>query len=426
MRTLRALVLTAGFGAVLATGCAKKPKEKAGPDTHAAASAEANAAKVALKFSPDDAQQKAIEGLLGKLNRETLRFPSKDTNVPENARLFTYLAATSNDKDVVAAALSAMYGAYSSHSKRKAQPDADFVAVVKHHLGSEDPNIAVRAFLAARTAISGKDGSPEIIAEVVKLADRYPSGAGRYTIIDTLRVVSAQNRNEQLMKIFTESLDAKETYVVSYALQALYRSTRSIEEKSALKAKAFELAKHADPGVRGRAIELLGALGKDDPEVLKLVLGALGDESAYVRSEASESIARLRHRPAIHELVKLLDDKENNRYDIRDWRTLDGKPGRLHHDGSPWSHVYDAAMNAIRSLSAGELKLERINPKEIDKGLDANAAATRSWYAKVKHDIPKESVPLPEKAAGQDGQQPTEPKKAKVILPKPAPKPSAP
>src|SRR5690606_25905125 len=130
--------------------------------------------------------------------------------------------------------------------------------------------------------------------------DPYKSGPGRYAIIDTLRVVSSNNRSPALVKVFEDSLDAKETYVVSYALQALYRSSRSVKDVAPVKAKALELAKHEDPGVRGRAIELLGAFGKDDPAVRELVLTALGDKSPYVRSEAAESIARLRYRPAIH------------------------------------------------------------------------------------------------------------------------------
>jgi hypothetical protein len=424
--TVLALALALGSAA-----CAKKTKK---PDDSAqAASTTVEDANLGLKFKPDEAQRTAINALLAKVNRSNWRVPSKDTNAPENARLFTYMAATETDPVLIGAGLSAMYGAYSSHSKRKAKPDADYATVVDKHLDSKDPKIATRALLAARTGIAGKEGNLALIGKVVGLAsqDPYRSGPGRYAIIDTLRVVSAAQRTPEVVRVFEESLDSKETYVVSYALQALYRATRSIEDRDGLKSKALALAKHDDPGVRGRAIELLGTLGRDDAAVLKLVLAALSDESPYVRSEAAESVSRLRHRPAMHALIKLVDDKESNRYDIRDWTTLEGKPGRLHHDGSPWSRVYDAAMNAMRSLSGGELKLEKVNPKEIEKGLDASAALTKAWYAKEKSKIPALDLddPDPTSPPGAKGEAqaptPVKPRAAGSTAPAPKP-PSAP
>lgn len=418
-----------------AVSCAKKKKDAA---ADAPAAATSSASGSSLKFQPDAAQQKVVDELLAKLNRETWRFPSKDTNAPENARLFTHIAATATDPAVVGAALSAMYGAYSSHSKRKATPDSDFALVVDKHLRSQDPKLATRALLAARTGIAGKDGSEELIRTVVSLASQEPyrDGPGRYAIIDTLRVVSANQRTKEVVQILEESLDSKNTYVVSYALQALYRATRSIENRDALKAKALGMTAHEDPGIRGRAIELLGALGRDDAEVLKVVLKALSDAHPYVRSEAAEAIARLRHRPAIHALVKLVDDKESNRYDIRDWSMLDGKPGRLHHDGSPWSRVYDAAMNAIRSLSEGAVELDRVNPKEIEKTLDKNAATTKAWYAKERKNIPPLDLESPALAgaaepSAEESVQAAPPKPRSTSVPRspapvtPAPPPAA-
>ena len=95
-------------------------------------------------------------------------------------------------------------------------------------------------------------------------------------------------------------------------------------------------------------------------------------------------MARLRYREGIHDLIKLVDDKADNTYVIEGWTALDGRPGKLRHDGSPWSRVYDAAMNSIRNLSAGRLKLERVDPKNREEGLDKNAALTKAWYAQNK------------------------------------------
>jgi hypothetical protein len=441
MRSAKSLGLNRGrsfwplviAGLVATTSCSKTEKKGDAPAPTATAAALA-APKVALKFKPDAQQEATVTELLKKLNRENWRFPSKESNKPENARLFTYIAATAQDPVVVGAALSAMYGAYSSHSKRKAQPDGDFVAVVKLQLASADPKIASRALLAARTAVAGTEGDKELIASLIALAPKYKTGAGRYALIDTLRVVSVQNRSPALMQIFSESLDASEPFVASYALQALYRSTRSIEDMAAVKAKALKLAKHADPGVRGRALELLGSIGRGDSEVLALVDAGLKDADPYVRSEACEAAARLHYRSALHEIIKLVDDKANNRYDLRGWTALDGKPGRLHHDGSPWSFVYDAAMNAVRSLSAGDLKLERINPKEIEPGLIVNARLTKDWYAKNKAKLPPpgtppEDPPAPAASSAKPAASAGKPKaapSAKPLAPKPPAPPTSP
>jgi HEAT repeat protein len=277
-----------------------------------------------------------------------------------------------------------MYATYSAHSDSKVQPDADFIKVVNKHLVSEDPKVALRALRAARTAITGKSANKELVDAVVSLKQKYADGPGRYALIDTLRVVSFDSRSEPVISVFVDSLNSKDAYVLSYALQALHRSTRSVKDTAAVNAKALSLAKHEDPGVRGRAIELLGTTGKGDPAALAAVLAALEDPHAYVRSEAAESSARLRHAPAIHPLMKLVAQKEPNSYEITGFKQLDGSEGRLRHDGSAWGFVQDAAMNAVRSLSSGGLKLERLEPKNLAEGLAKNATATQEWYAKNK------------------------------------------
>jgi len=385
--TVLALVLGSGF---VFFGCSKdKEKEavKQAAEVKAEGTVDMPDAK-GMNFQPNAAQKKIAHDLVQKVDKQNWRFPPQETNKKTNAKLFTYLAGTSEQPEVVGAALQGMYSSYSSHSKRKAKPDEDFSAVVIKRLQSEDPRLVARALKAARTAMTGKRADEKLIKTVVALGDEYPAGPGRYALIDALRVVSSKNRTEPLMSIFVSSLDAPEPYVKSYALQALYRASRSIKDIDGVKAKALELAKHADVGVRGRAVELLGAVGNDDPKAVAAVTAALEDPHPYVRSEAAESLARLRRKEAIPKLMKMVDSAERNRYSLSVWKTLDGENGRLHHEGSAWGYERDAAMNAIRSLSSGALKLERINPKQIEAGLDANAKQTRDWYKKNAGKLP--------------------------------------
>lgn len=381
--SVRTVVLALVLGSSLAlAGCSKdndKKTEKEAAEAKSEGSVDMPEAK-GMKFQPDAAQKKIALELTKKVDKKNWRFPPEDANKKTNAKIFTYLAGTNETPEIVGAALQGMYGSYSSHSKRKIKPDEDFTGVVLKHLQSENPRIVARALKAARTAMTGKRAKKELIDGVVALASKFPSGAGRYALIDSLRVISSKHRDEKVMAVLTSSLDAAEPYVQSYALQAIYRSTRSIKDPTALKAKAFELSKHENVGVRGRSIELLGALGKDDPEAVKTVLAALEDSHPYVRSEAAEALSRLRHKEAIPKLIKMVGAKERNRYTLTGWKTLEDSPGRLHHEGSAWGYERDAAMNAIRSLSAGALKLERVNPKKIEEGLDVNAKQTLEWY----------------------------------------------
>ncbi len=407
-----------------AAACSKDKKPSA--DEKPPASAEAPAGiELTYKLSPE--QLKQAEDLVKKVDEKNWRFPPKQANQTKNARIFTYLAATSEQPEVVGAALQGMYSSYSSHSKRKEKPDEDFAKVVIKHLDSKDDKLVARALRAARTGMSGKEGNSELVKKVVSLADRYKSGAGRYALIDALRVVGFDLRNDELMAVFESSLQDEQPYVLSYALQALYRATRSIKNKDAVKARALELAKHADPGVRGRALELLGSISRNDEAVRNVVLAALSDEHPYVRSEAAESTARLRYQPAIHLLMKLVDQKERNRYEIKGWTTLDGKPGRLHHDGSAWSYVQDAAINAIRSLSGNELKLTRIAPKQVDEGLAKNVEEVKAWYKANKSKIPEADAPAIDTTAQATSKaQPANTGAApKAPAPKAAPAPAA-
>lgn len=379
-----ALLVSILASGLASAGCGKdKKNEKPETEAQAEDAVDMPDAK-GMKFQPNAAQKKIAQGLAKKVDKQTWRFPPEDANKASNAKLFTYLAATSEAPEVVGAALQGMYGAYSAHSARKLKPDEDFNQVVLKQLKSDNPKLAARALKAARTSMSGKEANVELIAAVVALGPKYPTGPGRYALIDSLRVVSSKHRDDKLMALLIESLDAPEPYVQSYALQALYRATRSIKDTEGLKAKALSLAKHDNVGVRGRAIELLGALGKDDPVVVSTVLAALNDSHPYVRSEAAESLARLRHKEAIPALVKMVEAKERNRYMLKDWKTLDGEPGRLNHEGSAWGFEKDAAITAIRSLSSGDLKLDRVDPKRIEAGLDANAKQTLEWYAQNK------------------------------------------
>src|SRR5690606_19429300 len=128
-----------------ATACSKK-EDAAKSETSEAARPQ----DVGLDFVPSEQDRETINALLGRLNRKTQRFAYADASKKSNAKLFTYLAATSNDPVVIAASLQAIQSAYSHRSPQKEKPDADVDRVLLKHLGAKEPNVLGRALMASR------------------------------------------------------------------------------------------------------------------------------------------------------------------------------------------------------------------------------------------------------------------------------------
>ena len=110
-----------------------------------------------------------------------------------------------------------------------------------------------------------------------------------------------------------------------------------------------------------------------------------------VSEAAADGLAFSNHLPAIHAIVKLLDDTASNTYDIKDYKELDGRAGWLHHDGSAWSTVQDAALYSLKRLSAKtkERFEYKVEGKTKDDDLKRSAEEAKAWYGKVKADVPQ-------------------------------------
>jgi hypothetical protein len=166
---------------------------------------------------------------------------------------------------------------------------------------------------------------------------------------------------------------------------------------AALKTKLIALVGHADPGVRGRAAIVLGELtgwNQDmKPEAVAAITPLFSDAHPFVKSAACKAMTAARHVPAIHAMMGLLDDATSNTYDIDGWQTLTGTPGRVHHDGSAWSRVNDAALYAIKSLSSragGERFDYNVGHQDVEGDLGRAADQARAWYRGARSSIPEE------------------------------------
>jgi len=225
-------------------------------------------------------------------------------------------------------------------------------------------------------------------------------------------------------------LDAQQPQLVSAALAALERSAdpeqdAQLEQNAELRRRVLDLATHADPGVRGRALRLLASLAQRSvpawpprgagwgPQngvavrtslhgpasvpvslweaALARAWAARADPHPYVRAEACEALARLGYIQAIHGLIQLVDDQQPSHYELERFSLEDGQPGRLRHDIAGRSFVSESALHAIQTLSAGQLRLEPVDPKQPVVGARTNAQRVRAWYREHARD----RVPLP-------------------------------
>ena len=324
---------------------------------------------------------------------------ARDAVNAENAEVFTYLAGTRTpaEDELLVAALQAMLDTHSAAaaSNRRAV-DEDFVRVSIHHSRCDHGAVAQIAIRTLATAISGSEPDPAALARAVEIANDHPSPAGRSAGIDALGRMRSLDGLPEAAAAFLKAMDADEAYVVSNALFRVNLRANSAPNRDALRSRAIELIAHDDPGVRGRAVQVLATLSSRDAEMTQeaaaLIMPRLKDDHPFVQSCACAALAFMDYQPGIHAMVEMVDDMTRNTYDITGWQRLDGSPGRLHHDGSAWSRTSDAAITAIRGMSRriGEPFEVKIIPREAEASLVEAAAVAKAWYESNKDKIPNE------------------------------------
>ncbi len=326
------------------------------------------------------------------------RFARDAVNV-ENADVFTYLAGTRTpaEDEILIAALHAMLDTYSADGTgTRRAVDEDFVRVSIHHSRCDHGAVAQIAIRTLATAISGSEPDQAALARAVEIANDHPSPAGRSAGIDALGRMRSFDGLPEAAAAFLKAMDADEAYLVSNALFRVNLRANSAPNRDALRSRAIERIAHDDPGVRGRAVQLLATLSSRDPEMTQeaaaLIVPRLKDDHPFVQSCACTALAYMDYQPGMHAMVEMVDDMTRNTYDITGWQQLDGSPGRLHHDGSAWSRTADAAISAMRGMSRriGEPFEVTIRPREAEASLVEAAAVAKAWYESNKDKIPKE------------------------------------
>ena len=367
------------------------PKADAKKDEEAAPSGDG---VIAIQTTLTDAEKKSATDLAAKVKRG--KFPWAEQAKKENANLFLHLAASSDKPEIVAAALHGMSRSWTYWKKndKKMHVNEDYQKVVRARLGSADTNVLGRAIEAAPNAIAVDNPDKDVIDTLAKMAKDHANPAARVAAADAIARSKDFQKNEEIVTALLDALDDKEAYVVSTALFRMQFSAYSIVKKEELYAKAKELLKHADQGVRGRAAVFAANLAQSNEqkkELGDLIFPMLKDQAPFVRSYAATALSTLKRKDAIHAFMDMLDDVEKNSYNIK-YTKLTGEPGTVHHDGSAWSRVDDAVLYSLKSMtwSLGDSKFQygKINYKTVDQDLGAAKKEARAWYKKNKKDLP--------------------------------------
>jgi hypothetical protein len=296
---------------------------------------------------------------------------------------------------VVIAALDALKMSYTSSDayKKKEFADEDYGAVVAAHLASPNLKIVGYALEAAAHAVSGKDPYAPVVDALVKIANTHPDAPARSEAIDRLRLVRDFQQDQKIADAFLKALDSDQPYVVTRSLFGLRLRATGLVMRNQFLEKGRQLLKHADPGVRGRAAELVGRLGAGNEDIARELEAMLQDPDAFTRSAACAALAHMGDLASIHKLMKLMDDKAKNTYDIRGFKLPTDREGWVHFDGSAWSEVRDAALRSLERLSMKtkvRFVADKVESNDVEGSLTKGTKAAKAWYAKIRAQLPPE------------------------------------
>lgn len=357
---------------------------------------------VTISFKPDGAQTEAIKALKASFEASRERasghptFPSDTVRKADNAELFVHIAATELEPQLRGRALEAMSQAWASNQGSTSKPvvNADYLKVTKALLAHPEGVVQYGAMEAAGNAIRGDNPDEALVAALIDVAAKHPKAPARFRALELLFNVKDDEAREDIVDARYAALSDANDMVVATVLNTT--NPHKLLAKARFDEKVTALLKHKSPAVRGRAVSAAAGYaarqsGDEKAARIKRLMAFLEDEHPFVRSKAALAMERLKHKPAIHAIVKMLDDDTRSAISTP-YERLDGKRHNFISDASGWSRVNDAAITAIERISRGlkgvePFKPEKIRFKHVEGDLKKNAQLAQAWYATHKGDL---------------------------------------
>lgn len=339
----------------------------------------------------DSVSEEAISSLLNQLNGSEFDFETASKK--ENGPVFLAIAKSSKDKNEVVAALSALSYAYTdkAEDEEKNLVDDVYIDVVAEHLRSEDPQIRYWAIDASGLAV-GEETNSVILENLTATALEAPSTGERYMALDTLYRSTAFPKNPKVLDTLYRALDDPDPAIRSEVLRFLTSRAFSLANPERFLGKARELTGDKDPGVRGRALDLMASLGLGDSEsVASTLVESLKDPHPFPRSEALLGLGFIKFTPAIPDMMPLLEDSQECVYELT-YTDMLGETFGIDHEETIGLRVDVAALRGLDSMDLMLSEQYRFDLSEnSDLAKDADVAAevkrARAWFEKNEENL---------------------------------------
>ncbi len=343
-------------------------------------------APVALERDLTDAEGARAVAML--LTRDDVTGSMSDkllTDCAANGTAFTWLAARREQPDEVAAALDAMAScAESLHP-------ADHHNVVATRLRDPDPRVSGAALRAAGSLLPhAGPGDAVFDAVVFELGDA--SAPVRYEAVTALDAAPWRATDAGDAAVLA-ALDDASPPVRSEALRMIADRSAGGWSDERFSTRALSMATDdIDPGIRGRALDVVVAMSPDAPQTQALARTLLDDPQPYTRARAASALGALGDLSAVHPLMERVDDSDEAVWTMRPWVATDGSEWVQHHIGSPHERVDDAVLMALQALTAdlgeGGFRYRDINPEWVELDIVSATRDARRWYEAHRQELP--------------------------------------
>lgn len=373
-------ILASAIATLCAVGCNPSPAP-APPSPSSTPSAVTLETPSVSEWRPEVVAQ--AEQLLA--GRKEGKFAPQDLNTKESGPAFVYLALTSDDPQIVGSALEGVEKTYnpSRETDSSNRSDSRVVEAILKGLNSSDGFVLHYALKAAPDAL-GQEPNTEVTAKLVEIGNTHPAIGARIEVLNALATATGYEKNPDIVALFIKALKDEPAVADTALFRRSFGFTKA-EKAEEMKAAVDGLLSHEDPGVRGRAIEPAWDFHNRDNEwALMVVAPLVKDKNPFVRSKAAHVLGLTKDPRAVSHLMALLDDKSKNTYGST-YQNLLGRTETIHHDGSAWSRVDDAALYALNNITrnlpeSDRFEYERIDYKNVEGDISAQVAKAKTWY----------------------------------------------
>jgi HEAT repeat protein len=251
--------------------------------------------------------------------------------------------------------------------------ELDFLAVARHALTDEDPEVRVHAIHTFWEC-----GEVKLVDRFLQFMEQDPNPAVRAASAAALGAFVERSELEEISASVGERITARLIAVIRGRddLEVRRRALESVGYSSDPQVRAILENGHANPDERMRGSALLAMGRSADPSFSGLVIEELRNGSPLLRAEAARAAGALGLKRSVPRLIELLDDVDagvrGNAVDALG--EIGGEKAiaaleklQPHSTGEEWERIETALENAEFQDSLGDLPLLGLSGDDSDE-----------------------------------------------------------